>query len=210
MSYTSYSYTKTGYFAGMPIGSLVGFSSSTMPSGWIKCNGVAVSNTTGLYNNLINLGIGTGALSSGTYTPPDLTNCIMMGIGSGVNALLGKNDPLITSNTVGLTTSHIPAHVHTVSLGTAYHSHSFQDYFNVASVVIAGWTRGTPGGAYTDGDTQVYQGNTAGSVQTNIATAAATMPAHTHTITFGASGSSNLNLDFTNPSTTVFFILKYK
>ena len=208
MSYTSYSYTKGGYFTGMPIGSLVGFNSTTIPSGWIKCDGTTVSNTTGLYNNLINLGIGTGTVNSGNYTPPALSDCIMMGVGSGVNTALGKVDG---NNTASLYETNIPDHTHASgTINASSHTHTYSDYY-VQINEEAGWAHGHIPGT-TAGDTAVGLGSFNQSHETFLVTTAATDMTHVHTVNFAYSDPSiwSLTLDVTNPSIAVFFILKYK
>ena len=210
MSYTSYSYTKTGYFAGMPIGSLVGFSSSTMPSGWIKCNGVAVSNTTGLYNNLINLGIGTGALSSGTYTPPNLTNCIMMGIGSGVTTAIGA---VSGSDTANLGLSNMPAHTHvSTTITTAGHYHTYTDYASITDGLTGTAVNIINGIPLADLQVDYNSSNHGGGYrQDTLGTNNSNVPAHTHTVNYSyTSGNTVSSINVTNPGFTVIFILKYK
>ena len=104
------------------------FSSTNQIDGWVLCDGTTYDNTSGKYNSLINLSIGTGTLSSGNYTPPNLSGRMPLGrTGSTINTMNtgGANNHTLTMN-------EYPSHTHnwTVSDHTnAGHSHSYTETF---------------------------------------------------------------------------------
>lgn len=72
-----------------PPGTVMGYMNTTSsedPSGWVICDGAERNNSSGMYNNLIYLGIGTGTISSGNYTPPDLKAAFLRGAGAASDA----------------------------------------------------------------------------------------------------------------------------
>uniref|UniRef100_A0A6C0I598 Phage tail collar domain-containing protein n=1 Tax=viral metagenome TaxID=1070528 RepID=A0A6C0I598_9ZZZZ len=69
----------------VPAGSVTAFSATIDikdPPGWIICDGIQRTNgTDGIYNTLLNLGIGSGS-QNGNYTPPNLSAAFLRGTGS--------------------------------------------------------------------------------------------------------------------------------
>jgi len=100
----------------LPVGTIVPFGSSSIPSGWLECNGAAVSRTTyaALFTAIgTTYGAGNG---STTFNVPDLRGRTSIGQGTGSG---------LTARTIGatggeethiLSTAELPAHTHTLSL----------------------------------------------------------------------------------------------
>lgn len=97
-------------------GTIVPFAGATAPTGWLMCDGSAVSRTT--YSELFNV-IGTtygGGDGSTTFNLPDLTGRFPLGSGTGdasdatAHTLGSKNG----TETVTLNTNQIPSHAHTI------------------------------------------------------------------------------------------------
>ena len=111
-------YSETKYSAsGVKTGTIVPHGSTTVPTGFLYCDGSAVSRTT--YANLfsvISTTYGTGDGAS-TFNLPDLQNNVPLGR-SGTKALgsTGGAESQTPSGTVAnhtLTVSQIPSHTHT-------------------------------------------------------------------------------------------------
>ena len=87
-----------------PIGDIHMFAASNAPSGWLPCNGVAVSRTT--YSNLFAV-IGTtyGGNGSTNFNLPDLRQRFAFGTTNNLGVTGG-------AQTVTLTTAQMPAHSH--------------------------------------------------------------------------------------------------
>jgi microcystin-dependent protein len=80
-------YLINGVNAITPTGSIVAFMGTTDPDGWIICDGVLRDNSSGKYNALIAMSIGT---QSGTnYKPPDLRASFLRGAGTSLAANSG-------------------------------------------------------------------------------------------------------------------------
>ena len=81
-------HTKNGISVIPPVGGIMAYMGTSSPDGWIICDGVAVINTDGWYDALIQLNIGT--LSDNYYTPPDLKGRFLYGTTSvGVTGVEG-------------------------------------------------------------------------------------------------------------------------
>ena len=95
-------------------GTIMSWSNSTIPSGFLECNGSAVSRTT--YSALfgvISTDYGSGDGSS-TFNLPNLQDKTMVGASSGkAYSTTGGAESVSTSNHT-LTTSEIPSHDHNV------------------------------------------------------------------------------------------------
>lgn len=104
-----------------PTGSITAYMGTTSPLGWIICDGGSISNTDGKYNALLNMGIGTGTLDTGNYSPPNLKG----------RFLYGANDSMPIHNTGGnsnitLSIDNMPSHNHDISSSQMEHSHTYQ------------------------------------------------------------------------------------
>lgn len=99
----------------LPVG-VIGHFACALPSGWLECNGQAVSRTT--YEALFNLvgvtfGIGDGTT---TFNLPDCRSRVMAGA-----------DPTLASNSAALFNAKFGAETHTVtSAENGTHTHKFQ------------------------------------------------------------------------------------
>lgn len=101
-----------------PIGAIVAWPVSAVPTRWLECNGQAVSRTTyaSLYA-LIGTTFGSGDNST-TFNLPDYNGYYLVG-GSPTNASSG-------AATATLTTSNLPSHSHNLSAYNA-HTHTWAD-----------------------------------------------------------------------------------
>jgi microcystin-dependent protein len=105
-------YSNTLLITGMPVGSITQYAGSSAPSGWLLCNGSAISRTT--YSALFSVisttyGIGD---NSTTFGIPDLRTRIPVGLNAtGTFTSLGATGG---SDTTALTllTANIPSHSH--------------------------------------------------------------------------------------------------
>jgi len=157
---------------------------ATAPSGFLLCNGAAVSRTT--YAALFAIvgtifGAGDG---STTFLLPNYTDRMPIGAGSlyVANSLGGSKDAVVVSHTHTATVSTIGDHDHATSANGNTNGYAYGgDTYNVA--------RGTiDGGPYT--------GMRTGAGGT-----------HTHTVTNASEGSSGTNANLP-PYLGIFFIIK--
>ena len=164
------------------------YAGSTAPTGWLICNGQAVSRTTyAALFAVIGTTYGTGDGST-TFNIPNLVNKTVRGSNS-----LGKTGG---ADTVTLSTTNLPAHTHgvgTLATGSAgVHTHqgrvktlgstgSFPSYINTAA---SGYSDGADGLIFESG-------------------------AHTHTIsgTTDSTGSGSA-VTITNPYVMLHYIIK--
>jgi hypothetical protein len=86
-------------------------------------DGIARSNSSGIYNNLISMGIGTS--TSTTYTPPDYQGAFLRGIGG--------NSGQYTLNAQQNDQTALLNHSHTITLDNAGATHSHESIGNAGS-----------------------------------------------------------------------------
>ena len=168
-----------------PIGSIIAFSSLTVPDNWLACNGAAVSRET--YAELFNV-IGTtfgGGNGSTTFNLPNLNNRTLRG--SSTIGTTGGSD------SVTLSTANLPAHNHGVGSLSAVSNGSHTHNFGITS--SSGGRNNSVGG-----------GNEYNTVNTFTTT---TGGAHTHSIN-GATGSTGNGtaLTVTNPYMGINYIIR--
>jgi microcystin-dependent protein len=185
---------------GIPTATIVPWSKSSVPSGFLECNGAAVSRST--YSDLFSAigttyGAGDG---SSTFTLPDLQDNVAIGK-SGTKALAstgGANTVASSgsvSGTVGdtaLTTAQLPSHTH-----------------NPVSVTI-NKNIGSQVGENQAGQTgipSVRISNNASSPLTGTGTAAnaGSGDTHTHSLSANFSGSAN---SVVQPYLALIYIIK--
>jgi hypothetical protein len=107
-----------------PPGSVIAYLGTSDPSGWIICDGVTRWNDgAGNYNNLINLGIGSGVLSN-YYTPPNYKGSFLRGTGSAN----GYTGPSVR----GYQDMAISQHGHTASSHKHYSESGSTHYYALA------------------------------------------------------------------------------
>jgi microcystin-dependent protein len=130
--------------ATVPAGTINSFGGSAAPTGWLLCDGSAVSRTTyaGLFTAIsTNYGSGDG---STTFNVPDLRGRIPVGLGTNASvSTLGNNDGVAVAN-------RRPQHNHTNGLTTPNHTHTATQYQNAG----ASFVNGTMAGANTGSASQ--------------------------------------------------------
>ena len=193
-----------------PVGSVIMFGGSTVPNGYLLCNGQAVSRTT--YATLfaiIGTAYGAGDGST-TFNVPDMRSRFASGIGNG---------PGLTSVTRGATggqesISQVPPHNHGVT--DPGHTHT-------ATVTDPGHDHDVPytavvNGFYTrvDADNgqlnEINQDATATTTSSsNVTGITVSLSTNNTGITINNSGTDIAcgNVDVMNPYTAVNFIIKY-
>jgi microcystin-dependent protein len=99
----------------IPTGMIAPFAGASAPSGWLLCDGTAVSRTTyaSLFSTIgVSYGVGNG---STTFNVPDLKRRVP--VGKGTSDTLGNSDGLIEASR-SVTHNHtIPAHYHSMGAG---------------------------------------------------------------------------------------------
>jgi microcystin-dependent protein len=115
-----------------PTGVITEYGGSSAPTGWLLCDGAAVSRTT--YANLFAVigttyGIGD---NSTTFNVPDRRG--RFGIGANVTFPRGSVGGTLTTDGTALTVGQLPAHTHTGTTSTnGNHTHGFTYQFGGAS-----------------------------------------------------------------------------
>jgi hypothetical protein len=128
-----------------PTGSIIACLLTSDPNGWVIMDGISRNNTSGIYNNLINLSIGSGTLNY-SYTPPNYSGTFLRGTGSASSNNVGPAVGAFQGDNYG-------SHTHTASQSA--HNHTF-GYKNVQS---GGSDNGVP--TYqTGGNLNNYTGGT--------------------------------------------------
>ena len=112
MSAIGYTYNvapnPTDVTGGLPVGTIIMYGAVTPPTGWLVCNGNAVSRTTySALFNVVGTTFGTGDGSS-TFNLPDTTNRTIRGGGAGS---IGNK---AGSDSVTLAIGNLPPHSHGV------------------------------------------------------------------------------------------------
>lgn len=103
-----------------PVGSLMAYAGGSAPSGWLLCDGTAVSRTT--YADLFSVlsttyGIGDG---STTFNVPDLRGRVPMGAGTGPGLTTRSRGTTTGTETHTLTEAQIPSHNHSLGPGQSF------------------------------------------------------------------------------------------
>lgn len=121
-------WVSVGKSSGVPSGSMAAFAGSTTPSGWLLCDGSAVSRTTyaSLYTAIgTTYGVGDG---SSTFNLPDLRGRVVAGkdnMGGSAASRITSAGSGITGTTLGatggaethtLTTAQLASHSHDVAI----------------------------------------------------------------------------------------------
>ena len=111
----------------MPTGAIIPYAVTAAPSGYLLCNGAAVSRSTyaALFAIVSSL-YGDGDTSS-TFNVPDLRGKFMGGWDAGTSVLTSVTTGMVEGNVIGnsggaqavtLAVAQIPSHTHTVAYGT--------------------------------------------------------------------------------------------
>lgn len=101
----------------LPKGMISPFAGSSAPTGWLLCNGSAVSRTT--YSALFSV-IGTtygAGDTTTTFNLPDLLGRVPMGAGAGTGLTSRTLGAELGSESTTLDSTHIPQHSHTINHG---------------------------------------------------------------------------------------------
>jgi microcystin-dependent protein len=167
----------------VPTGVVSQFAGSTAPSGYLMCDGAAVSRSThsALFTAIgTTYGVGNGTT---TFNLPNLQNRVPVGRGSGTFANLNASGG---TETVTLSELQIPSHTHT----TPNHSHTYStttsENGNHSHAMIDSYLEGDPAGS---GQSTAFAGNRqrSGYNDTRYIVAAG---AHTHTLSGTTSNAS--------------------
>lgn len=126
----------SGGGAALPTGSVVSIGMSTIPSGWLECDGSAVSRTT--YADLFavistTFGVGDG---STTFNLPDLRGRHPIGSGTGASLTARAVGDSGGAETVTMALAELPSHSHGVGGTTAGNNYSAGP--NAHTVAISG------------------------------------------------------------------------
>lgn len=182
-------------FAGqsaMPSGSIQAFAGATPPSGWLLCDGSAVSRTT--YATLFSVVGTTNGAGDGstTFNLPDFRGKVIVGAGGGYT--LGATGGEATHT---LSVSEVPSETVT---GTATlsgttgagspHTHTVTDPGHTHTVAIGYTGAGTAGAVSGASPTGSYNESTT-SATTGISVASESAHTHTFSGTATVSGSTN-------------------
>ena len=206
--------------AGQPAGAIQPYAGAAAPSGWLLCDGAAVSRTT--YSRLfaaIGTAWGTGNGTT-TFNVPDLRGRAPIGVGTGTGltaralaatggaetvALAAGDLPSHTHPLSGsLTTDTEPAHTHTLSGSTSSdsHSHTVSNQGGRSDLLAGGGTSAATSGSGSTGSdahTHTLSGSAAGA------------GSHSHAVTLsGATGATGTGTAHANmqPWAAVLMIIK--
>lgn len=131
-------------------GFIIQYATTTSPSGWLLCDGSAVSRTT--YSALFSVvgttyGVGNG---STTFNVPDLRGRVAVGYGQGSGLTNRTMANTGGAETHTLTTTEMPSHNHGVN--DPAHSHTYQTFDSIGGAI--GNVNGTnAGGRYYNQNT---------------------------------------------------------
>lgn len=175
----------------MPTGAMLEYAGSAAPTGWLLCDGTAVSRTT--YAALFAvLGTAYGAGDgSTTFNVPDRRGKFGVGVngtytrgtsgGSTTTSSAGSHDHTGSTGSTTLTTAQIPSHTHTGTSDSTTISGSFGPFRQ---------SLGPAAGASASGVFSTYAGGTSGDANNGSSQVVGiNMSApHTHTLTTAATG----------------------
>lgn len=204
-------WTRTGQATGnvgVPTGTIQPFAASSEPSGYLPCDGAAVSRTQ--FANLYGVigetwGAGDGV---STFNVPDLRGRFLIGAGgaytvaqTGGAASLTLTTPQLPAHNHGVTD---PGHTHTFT-GTP-HTHTITDPGHVHTSLVASSTNtaGAAAGTGVAGDT----GSATTGITINNATAGGTNASATTGVTTTNTGTGAA-IDIRPPFAGVTYIIKF-
>jgi hypothetical protein len=132
-----------------PIGSIYGYIGTSDPAGWVIADGQVRNNTSGIYNNISNMGI--GSISGTNYTPPNYKGAFLRGVGtSPIDLLYSGAATVNTAQSMG-----IQPHSHTIT--DPGHDHATSQFAHNHSISE---TNGHTHGITDNGHSHVMAGTT--------------------------------------------------
>lgn len=200
--------TVTGSSTIAPIGSILMWSTGSAPTGYLLCNGAAVSRSTyAALFGVVGTTFGAGDTTT-TFNLPNYTNRMpygtTVGATGGSTTISAANLPSHTHTVVGNTGGQSTGHTHSIS--DPGHSHNFVDTNNAPCAVWANQAGNAVGTATAQANTTVAL-STAGA-STGITGTQGVSNDHTHSInlTSGPTGSGDA---FITPYLGISFIIKF-
>ena len=110
-------YSWTGVNTGIGIvGEVIAYASSSVPTGWLACNG-AIASTTSYANLFALIGYTYGGSGLNFYLP-DLRGRNVIGYGTTTESIMDSMGEFGGATSTTLTTEQIPAHTHTFGVDT--------------------------------------------------------------------------------------------
>jgi hypothetical protein len=113
----SFSYNNVN--SGIPTGTIIAILATIDPPGWIIANGISRTDNI-IYNNLINLGI--GSRNGANYNPPNLNAAFLRGVGTNTYNGITYNDDGQTINTYN--SDKFQKHSHAATQVSHYHTNN--------------------------------------------------------------------------------------
>jgi microcystin-dependent protein len=185
--------------AGFPTGAIIMYGGAAPPSGWLLCDGTAVSRTTyAALLTAIGLAYGAGDGST-TFNLPNLKGRFPIGLDSADATIdtLGEVGGL-SAVTLSAAQSGLPGHAHTTSVGTesANHAHGYSDTYG-STIAETGYA----GGGQSH-DRAIFGTQSLGTGTENTA--------HVHSVTVNAVAAAAASASHENrpPFQVVTFIIR--
>ena len=198
----------------VPAGVIVATLKSTANTGWIALNGTPVAGAQSAYPSLYAATSSiSGWWSGSTFTPPNMTNKMLEGVGTTAVGAAGG------SNTTTIGAANLPAHFHDIN-----HDHGSQDFSSshshtpsspyekfVAQDQLTGDQFGVVTSSQPGGLLAVNIDNTASATVTisvNLSALGATSSTGTYTTTDRSVAVANTAMTTTNAHIAVYFQIK--
>jgi microcystin-dependent protein len=198
----------------VPAGVIVATLKSTADAGWIALNGTPVAGAQATYPSLYAATSGiSGWWSGSTFTPPNMTNKMLEGVGTTAVGAEGG------SNTTTIAAANLPAHFHDIN-----HDHGSQDFSSshshtpsspyekfVVQDQLTGDQFGVSTSSQPGGLLAVNIDNTASATVTiavNLSALGATSSTGTYTTTDRSVAVANTAMTTTNAHIAVYFQIK--